>query len=169
MRITGLTGQIRFRVTLAVLFAATPIGLLACRSGAEAKPAPESKGTASAAVAPPSNATQTFGAAITGTEQVTLAALEQAPSAYKGKTIVTSGTITAVCQERGCWMELSDGEDHDANVRMHGHSFFIPKDATGKRARVQATVVLVKDGKECEEMEATGASLELDATGVEIL
>jgi hypothetical protein len=30
-------------------------------------------------------------------------------------------------------------------------------------------VMLMKDGKECEEMAATGASLQMDATGVELV
>jgi 6-pyruvoyl-tetrahydropterin synthase len=56
-----------------------------------------------------------------------------------------------------------------ATVRMHGHSFFVPTTSSGKHARVQGTVVLMKDGHECDEMEALDAKLELDATGVELL
>jgi len=109
-----------------------------------------------------------FGAPITAKETTSLAAIAKDPKAFKGKTIMTQGTVSAVCQERGCWMEITDA-DLDANVRMHGHSFFVPKTSSGKKARVQGTVMLMKDGKECAEMNATGASLELDATGIEIL
>jgi len=90
------------------------------------------------------------------------------PSAFKGKTIATTGTVRAVCQERGCWMEIVDTENH-ANVRMHGHAFFVPKSSSGKQAKIQGTVVLVKDGKECDEMSTTGAQLQFAATGVELL
>jgi hypothetical protein len=112
-----------------------------------------------------------FGAPIAPAgEVVSLADIARNPGAYRGKTVVTTGTVNAVCQERGCWMELQDGSKAaDANVRMHGHAFFMPKSSKGKKARVQGTVVLVKDGKECDEMESTGAKLELDATGVELL
>ncbi|WP_394844663.1 DUF4920 domain-containing protein [Pendulispora brunnea] len=101
-------------------------------------------------------------------ERVALADVAKNPSAFKGKTIATTGTVRAVCQERGCWMEIVDTENH-ANVRMHGHAFFVPKSSSGKQAKIQGTVVLVKDGKECDEMSATGAQLEFDATGVELL
>ena len=54
-------------------------------------------------------------------------------------------------------------------VRMHAHAFFVlSKTTKGRKARVQGTVVMVKDGKECDDMAAQGASLELDATGVEL-
>ena len=56
----------------------------------------------------------------------------------------------------------------DATVRMHGHSFFVPTTSAGRDARVQGTVMLTKDGHECDEMEAVGAQLEIDATGVEL-
>jgi len=99
---------------------------------------------------------------------VSLSDVANNPGAYKGKTVATRGTVRAVCQERGCWMEITDTEQH-ANVRMHGHSFFVPKSSSGKQAKVQGTVVLTKDGKECEDMATTGAKLEFDATGVELL
>ena len=39
----------------------------------------------------------------------------------------------------------------------HARFYIDVKDSSGKVARVQGTVVLVKDGKECDEMAATGA------------
>jgi hypothetical protein len=99
---------------------------------------------------------------------VSLSDIAKNPKAYKGKAITTTGTVKAVCQEQGCWMEIVDAKA-DANVRMHGHSFFVPKTAAGKQAKVQGTVMLMKDGMECDEMAATGAQLQLDATGVELM
>jgi hypothetical protein len=56
---------------------------------------------------------------------------------------------------------------------MSGHSFFIPKNAAGRRALVQGTVLPKPDNGECEQeaAEATGKTvkIELDATGVELL
>ncbi|HEY8040607.1 MAG TPA: DUF4920 domain-containing protein, partial [Polyangiaceae bacterium] len=84
--------------------------------------------------------------------------------------VATTGKVTAVCQEMGCWMEIRD-ESGQAHVRMHGHTFFVPKTASGHLARVQATVVKGA-AQECdEEGPATGNALtkvELDATGVEL-
>ena len=108
-----------------------------------------------------------FGEAITATEQVTLVDIAKTPASFKGKTLVTTGKVTRVCQERGCWMAIKDTTS-SATVRMHGHTFFVPMTSAGKDARVQGTVILTKDGHECDEAEAVGAELEMDATGVEL-
>jgi hypothetical protein len=92
---------------------------------------------------------------------------------YANLRIMTEGMITAVCQARGCWMEIADGEGR-AHVKMHGHSFFsIPRNASGRRARVEAQVLAAPSRGECEReaQQQTGQAirLQLDATGVELL
>ena len=109
-----------------------------------------------------------FGQPIAASATTSLVDIAKAPASYKGKMVATEGTVTRVCQERGCWMAIKD-DTGTATVRMHGHSFFVPTTSSGKHARVQGTVVLMKDGHECDEMEALDAKLELDATGVELL
>ena len=132
----------------------------------------------SAAAASPSPAT--FGEKITASI-VPLAEIAAHPSRFENDVIATSGKVTAVCQERGCWMELADASGH-AHVRMHGHSFFVPRTAPGHTARVQARLVPAHNGgtgcegphggaMDCEstEKDPSGtARVELDATGVEI-
>jgi hypothetical protein len=109
-----------------------------------------------------------FGQPIGVTATTSLVDIAKAPASYRGKVIATEGTVTRVCQERGCWMAIKD-DSGTATVRMHGHTFFVPTASSGKHARVQGTVVLMKDGHECDEAEALNAKLELDATGVELL
>jgi hypothetical protein len=100
---------------------------------------------------------------------VPLSDLARSPSRYENQRVATTGKVTAVCQEMGCWMEIQD-ESGLAHVRMHGHSFFVPKTAAGHVARVQATVLRSSD-EHCEEspppQQAT-ARIELDATGIEL-
>lgn len=150
------------------LFAALALGAFAvtgCKNAAsEPDPVPRSSALATS-VAPV--AADRFGDAITATDSASLVDVAKNPAAYKGKTIVTQGKVTRVCQERGCWMAIKDSAS-DATVRMHGHSFFVPTTSAGREARVQGTVMLTKDGHECDEMEAVGAQLEIDATGVEL-
>jgi hypothetical protein len=92
---------------------------------------------------------------------------------YKGKPFATTGVVTAVCQEMGCWMEIKD-DSGQAHIRMHGHSFYVPKTAPGHHARVQATLVPTQESEtECNEEAAKQmghpvAKVELDATGVEL-
>lgn len=104
---------------------------------------------------------------------VALADVMKNPDAYKGKSFVTSGTVTAVCQEMGCWMEIKDANT-EAHIKMAGEKFSVPKTSAGHTARVQGTIVDVADGDEdCaqEAAEQTGkqvAKIQLEATGVEL-
>jgi hypothetical protein len=123
--------------------------------------------TGEPAAAPDAQGKQRLGKAIVGTERVTLAAVAADPKAFNHKSIVTEGVVKKVCQEAGCWMAIAD-DRHDALVRMENHAFFIPKDAAGRRARVEGRILLVKDGKECDEAEAEHAQLSMEATGVEL-
>jgi hypothetical protein len=69
----------------------------------------------------------------------------------------------------GCWMEIRD-ESGQAHVRMHGHTFFVPKTSAGHMARVQATV-LTASAQQCDESpppQHAVAGIELDATGIEL-
>ena len=88
-------------------------------------------------------------------------------SSPPGAAVIRPATRSCICQESGCWLALRDGNT-DAVVRMKGHAFFVPTTSAGKHARVEGTVMLTKDGKECDEMEAENAKLEIDASGVEL-
>ena len=55
------------------------------------------------------------------------------PDAWSGKTVKTEGTVSAVCQEKGCWMVLKSGEK-SVRVRFKDYAFFVPKDAAGATA-----------------------------------
>ena len=138
-----------------LLFAAL---VVACKVQ-ESAPQPDPK-----AAAPVAKNVETFGAKID--PAAAKIALGDA-NKHKGEKVVTEGRVSKVCQERGCWLALKDSST-DAVVRMHGHSFFVPTTSSGKHARVAGTVMLMKDGKECDEMEAANAQLEIDATGVEL-
>lgn len=104
---------------------------------------------------------------------VALADVVKNPDAYRGKPFVTTGTVTAVCQEMGCWMEIKDTTT-EAHIKMAGEKFFVPKTSAGHTARVQGTITDVKDADgECAQEAAaqTGkqvAKLQLEASGVEL-
>jgi hypothetical protein len=130
------------------------------------------------APAPTANAPAKLGAPIGASPAASLTDIAKNPGNYKGKKIVTTGTVTAVCQEAGCWMEIKD-EAGQAHIKMAGHSFFVPRSASGKKARVEATVLEVgqkvqghHDDCEGEAEKQTGKplpKLQLEAHGVEIL
>jgi hypothetical protein len=113
-----------------------------------------------------------LGAPIGASPMVSLASIARDTTKYARTSVKTEGRVIAVCQAMGCWMEIADANG-EAHVRMKGHSFFIPKTASGRRAIVEATVLPRPDNGECEQeaAQATGqvVKVELDATGVELL
>jgi hypothetical protein len=140
----------RFRPACVLLL---PIALVGCNAGPkEARPEPSPPTTATTAPAAPAapDATTRLGAPIDpAAERVALADVAKEPSRFVGKTFTTSGTVTAVCQHMGCWMEIKD-DASEAHIKMAGHAFFVPKSAAGRKARVQATLVQKEGAVECE-------------------
>jgi hypothetical protein len=146
---------------------------VACSRAADIAPAPSQAGSAAPAATQPTNAAHPKGTLAIG-EPITqpllpLSEIADHPSRYAARTIATSGKVTAVCQEMGCWMEVEDQAGR-AHVRMHGHAFYVPRSASGHVARVQATVVTRAGDGDCEEGRSASAAakVELDATGVEL-
>ena len=158
------------RICLAALM------LVACSKSpskvAESSKAAESSKTAEASKTAESSSH--LGAPIAATTPVvSLAEVVKNPAAYKGKAIVTTGTVTSVCQEMGCWMEIKD-DSSEAHIKMAGEKFYVPKTSAGHKARVQGTLVDVAGSdEECaqEAAKQTGkqvAKVQLEATGVEL-
>jgi len=58
---------------------------------------------------------------------------------YEGKEVLVEGVTGAVCENRGCWMYIADGEAR-IRVTFKDYGFFVPKDAAGKRVRAYGIV-----------------------------
>ncbi len=58
----------------------------------------------------------------------------------KEKEYYFEGTLTEVCQARGCNFVLDDGERH-VRVRFKDDSFFIPTNTSGMKSLVRGTFV----------------------------
>jgi Rieske Fe-S protein len=115
----------------------------------EAKPA-EPKVEAKPAEPKPSDGSLRLGAAIeSSAPSVALAEVAKKPDAYVGKTFATTGTVTAVCQHMGCWMEIKD-DASAAHIKMAGHAFFVPKTASGHKAKVLAKLEKSDSAGSCE-------------------
>lgn len=89
-------------------------------------------------LAAPAPAAQ-FGAPITSTLTVTMADALSRPEDYKGMEIVLEGKVAKVCQNKGCWMVLDDGE-RDVRLTFKDYKFSVPKDCAGKTVRAQGAV-----------------------------
>ncbi|MCE3001806.1 MAG: DUF4920 domain-containing protein [Xanthomonadaceae bacterium] len=88
-----------------------------------------------------------------------------------------SGRVGKICQTKGCWMMLTEG---DAMVRvMTGHRYFLPKDASGdavvygtlkrKEMSAEQAAHMAKDGGEPAPADGQGAvEWRIDATSIRI-
>jgi hypothetical protein len=115
--------------------------------------------------------TATFGKPLRGMAATSVADVLSRPEA--GKTVRLEGTIERVCRNKGCWLELKQGEQ-SVHVTFEGYSFFVPKDSAGHRAVLEGKVVVKQPPageaahKKAEGAELAGASVSVEATGVEI-
>jgi hypothetical protein len=58
--------------------------------------------------------------------------------------IKAEGTITDVCAIKGCWMRLRGDDGAEVLVRFKEYGFFVPRNATGRRAWVTGTAERVE-------------------------
>jgi hypothetical protein len=49
-------------------------------------------------------------------------------SSFAGKV---SGTVTAVCQAKGCWMRMKTASGQEIMIKFKDYAFFMPKDLAG--------------------------------------
>jgi hypothetical protein len=155
------------RRSLALAASVVLVGLAGCNTGpkdthVQQEPKPVASAATSAGPSPASAAEGTLrvGAPIEASaEKVSLADIAKNPSAFIGKKFATTGTVTAVCQHMGCWMEIKD-DAGEAHVKMAGHAFLVPKTASGRKARVLAMLVKNDEDPACgEEAEGKVAAL----------
>jgi len=93
-------------------------------------------------------------------------ALQQPDEFIKTKHVIT-GNVTRVCQKKGCWMVLTDG-DVFARVDFNDHAFLIPKDSKGS-AEVYGRLVQKELTEDQRAHYASEGSGELPAKSYEIL
>lgn len=144
--------------------------------GAEQKPA------APAAYRAPEGATL-VGEEITVEKPVQLAVVKKSPADYFEQTILVEATAANVCQSKGCWMTMTDGEGEPIWVRWSsgcGGKYAFPKDASGKRVVIQGSIYekeidaaaaehLAEESENMKAEEITGKTLEMNATAFVIL
>lgn len=85
----------------------------------------------------------TFGAGVTIAETTPISQIVASPESYKGKTVRVEGTVTDVCERRGCWFELA-GEAPGERLRFKvtdGEMVF-PVDSKGKWAVAQGQLAI---------------------------
>ena len=133
---------------------------------------PTLSGAGSAAIRPAAGEVQKFGKPLAGLAPTALDQVLAKPE--DGKTVRLEGTIARVCQNKGCWLELKQG-DRGVHVTFEGYSFFVPKDSAGRKVTLEGKLK-VQEPKpdEVEHLQSEGAGsavaakVSVEATGVEI-
>ncbi len=138
----------------AAVRAAAGMALMAafgCAARETAPPAGEGTGTAGGAPAVaaavenpalPADAVRIGDAITVDTAPVTLAQVRANPEAFFEKTLLIEGTAAAVCQAKGCWMTITDGQGEPIWVRWStgcGGNYAFPKDAAGHHVVLQGS------------------------------
>jgi hypothetical protein len=54
--------------------------------------------------------------------------------------VIVEATIVEVCQKKGCWMRVTDGEQ-ELFVRFQDYGFFVPMNAAGREVVMHGTSV----------------------------
>lgn len=111
---------------------------------------------------------ETFGDAMDpNAPEIALTDLVAKAPAYVGKTVTTVGVVQAVCQKRGCWMEIGAEETSSSmRVTFYGYSFFVPRDSKGAEVKVQGKIAMTKlSPEDVQHLEAEGATIKKNADG----
>jgi hypothetical protein len=104
-----------------------------------------------------------FGAPLVLTEVTPLSEVLRDPEAHAGAPLLISGRVADVCQKKGCWTVLQDGEA-SVRVRFADYGFFLPTDCQGEQAWVEGNVVIrTLSEKEARHYEAESSNGDPDA------
>ena len=96
---------------------------------------------APAMAALPSLDGEVFGEALTLTELTPVSTILDAPDAWVGKRVLVQGMVVAVCEKRGCWMDVaSDREFEKIQIKVDDGVIVFPLSAKGKQALVEGLV-----------------------------
>jgi hypothetical protein len=115
--------------------------------------------------------TATFGKPLQGLPNASLKDVLARPEA--GQKVRLEGTIERVCRNKGCWLELKQGEQ-SVHVTFEGYSFFVPRDAAGRRVVLEGKVLVKEPAaddaahKKAEGAQRAGRRVSIEATGVEM-
>jgi hypothetical protein len=175
----------------AALLACVPL-LAACTASEQSTPQPAKAaagekaapvaGEVAAAYVPPEGAV-VVGEPLEGKERVTLAEVRAHPEKYFDQTLFVEATVVDVCQSKGCWMTVKDGDVEPIWVAWGtgcGGKYAFPKDSAGRRVLVQGSFyekeISEKDAEHLAEEsqglkadEIAGKTYEMNATAVVVL
>lgn len=84
---------------------------------------------------------ENYGEAFVAQEVMSVNALNKTMKDKTEADVTVEGTITSVCQAKGCWIKLKNDKGEDVMVKFKDYAFFMPKDIAGKKAVVHGVAV----------------------------
>ena len=100
-----------------------------------------------------------FGAGLTLVQATPLAEIIGDPASFADDTILIHGEVTEVCQKKGCWAVIREGDEH-VRMRFKDYGFFLPKDCVGAEAYAEGSVSVEA---------ASAGEVNFTATGVRLV
>jgi hypothetical protein len=119
-----------------IALAATLVALAACQGS----PPP-------AAEAEPFDGTP-YGEAITLATLTHVAVILDNPDDFVGQRVLVEGTVTDVCDNMGCWMDILTDDGRTIQVKVDDGVIVFPETAKGQRARVEGVVEKIERTEE---------------------
>ncbi len=91
-----------------------------------------------------------FGQSDVECEELTAAVLNASPADYADVKVRIRGTVAAVCQARGCWVQVEDSSGEALFAKSFDHRVLMPKNCEGMEIDVVGTMYAdpVEDGEE---------------------
>ena len=74
----------------------------------------------------------TYGAKTTMHGAIPASSINSKMKGLDSLAVKVKGTVTSVCQRKGCWLLLDIGEGKMMRVRFKEYAFFVPKNISGK-------------------------------------
>ncbi len=75
---------------------------------------------------------ESFGAEFTPEAVIAYQDLSAKVTDADSMAITVRGKVSEVCQSKGCWMSITNGDGEDMMVRFKDYGFFMPKDIAGR-------------------------------------
>ena len=82
---------------------------------------------------------RSYGQGVILQKPTSLGAVLSNKSAHLKKEVMIEGTISEVCENKGCWMVVEDG-GKNVRVEFKDYGFFVPWDSKGKKVRLQGSL-----------------------------
>jgi hypothetical protein len=85
----------------------------------------------------PATKGQTFGQAVSAEGAITYTQLLKQLQNKDSVAVKVVGTVDAVCQMKGCWMNITEANQPEMMVKFKDYGFFVPKDIAGRKVVMQ--------------------------------